>query len=362
MKENSLTLKQQSLWIVGHWKPYRKEISHLLMLTVANAVVLMFYPYMMKRVIEGVEQSLSVQRLLQDVLVFFLISFVHFLIYWWMQTLRVQLNLAFEFAIRMRGFESLLRMGSAFFGTFRTGDLITRLNDDVNGKLSWYMCSGIFRVVEAIGIIVTGLFMMWWINPTLTLYTAGPLPVLVALFVLTGSQLHRKYAAVQKSISELNDSLESCFSGIRVIKAFAAEDNQQQLVNEAIERQRAAEIQAVRWQTLIDALYGNIWQLAIVGVLLAGGAMAIAQEVSLGDIVAFETYVMLLAYPMFDVGQFLVRGRLSAVSIDRINELEQFEPEVHDRQRSPVSARRPDHEPPEDYTVTNQAQLLMRSI
>jgi ATP-binding cassette subfamily B protein len=170
--------------------------------------------------------------------------------------------------------------------------------------------------------------MMLIINPELTLYTATPLPILVAMFVVTGHQLHLRYDAVQKSISELNDSLESCFSGIRVVKAFGVESHQQRLVEQTIEEQRRAEIKAVRWQTIIDSLYGNIWQLAIVAVLLAGGMMVIAGKVTLGDLIAFDTYVLLLVWPMFDIGQFFVRGKLCAVSLDRVAEVESFAPEV----------------------------------
>ena len=267
------------------------------------------------------------------------------------------MNLRFEFSTRLRTFEHLQGLGQSFFHRYRTGDLVTRLTDDVTEKLSWYMCSGIGRVIEALAIILFCLSMMLWMNPVLTLYTAGPLPVLVGLFVFTASRLHARYEKVQDSISELNDSLESCFSGIRVVKAFAAEESQKVIVEEAIEEQRKAEIQAVRWQTIIDSLYGNIWQLAIIGVLLAGGAMAIAGEITLGEIVAFDSYVLMLVWPMFDVGQFIVRGRISRVSIERLTELEDHLPDVRfsdqnetdfENRQHQLTARHTDAEVPND--------------
>jgi ATP-binding cassette subfamily B protein len=150
---------------------------------------------------------------------------------------------------------------------------------------------------------------------------------------------------VQQSISSVNEALENCFSGIRVVKAFTAEPYQRRLVGGAIEGQRQAEIRAVRWQTVVDSLYGHVWQFATVGVLLAGGHMAIDGRLSLGELVAFDSYVLLLVWPMFDVGNFLVRGRLSAVSIDRISELEETMPDVRSDGDAPPPARRPDGEP-----------------
>lgn len=335
----TLPLRDRLRWMSSHWAVYRAEVPLLLGLTLANAGVLVAYPYLLKQIIDGIEDSLSPAFIWRQVGWLFVLGVLHFFIYAVMQYRRALLNLKFEFGARLRAFESVLRMGPEFFSRFRTGDVVTRLNDDVTEKISWFLCSGIFRVIEAATLIVFGVAMMLLINPQLTLYTATPLPFLVGLFVLTGHQLHRRYDAVQKSISELNDSLESCFSGIRVIKAFGVEDHQQRLVEHTIEQQRRAEIQAVRWQTIIDSLYGNIWQLAIVAVLLAGGTMAIAGEITLGDLIAFDTYVLLLVWPMFDIGQFFVRGKLCAVGIDRVAEVENDPPEVVIPETPPPVAR-----------------------
>ncbi len=349
-------------WIAGHWRPYRREIPLILVLTVANAAILIVYPLLLKRIIDGIEQSLSYAYLVHHVFILLGYGAAHFAVYASLQTLRARLNLRFEFGVRMRAFEHLLEAGAATFRRFRTGDLVTRLMDDVGEKLSWFMCSVILRLVEAALVIAFGVAAMLWIDPLLTLCAAGPLPVLVGLFVFTASRLHRRYEEVQQSISHLNDVLESCFSGVRVVKAFAAEPAQRRAVLEAIQRQRRAEIRAVRWQTVIDSLYGNVWQLAIISVLLVGGAMAIEGSVSLGDLVAFGAYVLMLVWPMFDVGQFLVRGKLSAVSIERLEAIEQCRPEVDEPGVASPAVRRPDAPPPADYPASKDRRRPMSVV
>ena len=351
----TLTFRERVRWILGHWAIYRGEVPLLLGLTVANAVVLVAYPFLLKRIIDGIQQSLTPGFLWGQVALLLGVGILHFFIYAVMQYRRALLNMRFEFGVRLRAFESVLRLGPLFFSRFRTGDVVTRLNDDVSEKISWFLCSGVFRVLEAAVLIVFGIAMMLLINPRLTLYTATPLPILVALFVVTGHQLHQRYEAVQQSISELNDSLESCFSGIRVVKAFGVEENQQRLVEHTIEQQRRAEIKAVLWQTIIDSLYGNIWQLAIVAVLLAGGMMVIAGDVTLGDLIAFDTYVLMLVWPMFDIGQFFVRGKLCAVSIDRVAEVERFPPEVWISEAPPPTARHIASAPPEEESIADES-------
>ena len=347
--EVQLGWRRRLAWMAGHWRVYGGHIPVLLTLSAINAAVMMVYPLMIKRVVNGIEESLGVDYLVRSVALLAFFGLGHFAVYGVMQWLRARLNLRFQFGIRVRAFEFLTRLGPSFFGKFRTGDLVVRLNDDVNEKLSWYMCSGIFRVVEALLIIAFGAGAMLSMNPKLTLYTAGPLPLLIALFVVTSNRLQSRYADAQRSISKLSDALESCFSGIRVVKSFAAEAWQQQRIEAAIEENRQAELHAVRLQTIIDSLYGNVWQLAVVGLLIVGGAMVIRGEMSLGDLVAMEFYTTMLVWPMFDVGQFLVRGRLSAVSIDRLAEVENTVPEVHVAEDLLPAARRTDSQPPEDY-------------
>jgi len=339
-------LDQQARWIWQHWRPYRRELPLLIVLTLANAAVLVVTPILMKRVVDDILAAEGFGPILSNVGWIAALGVAHFLVYIVLQGSRARLNVRFDYAVRLRAFEHLVRMGPAFFARFRTGDLVTRLTDDVQDKLSWYMCSGLLRTLEAVTLIAFGVAMMLRLSPELTLWAAGPLPVLIAIYIATSTRLQARYLTVQTSISRLNDSLENVFSGIRVVKAFAAEPYQQRLVADRVERQREAEVRAVRWQTVIDSLYGHIWQFAIIGVLLMGGRMAMQGKITLGDLVAFDAYVLLLVWPMFDVGQFLVRGRQSSVSIERITAVEDPEPEVDEPVPSP-RPRRPD-DPPVD--------------
>jgi len=335
-------LRAQAAWIAGHWRPYRGEILILLTLTVIHAAVIVIHPIILKRIVNGIESDLTFGYLAENVAALVALGMMTFVLYASLQTMRARLNLRFDFGVRMRAFESILRMGPTFFSRFRTGDLVTRLTDDITEKLSWYLCSGIFRLVEAVILILFGVAMMIRLNAELTLYAAGPLPVLIGLWILTGNRLEQRYQRVQRSISELNAALEGCFSGVRVVRAFAAEAAHQETIDAAIARQRREEIRAVRWQTLLDALYGHIWQFAIIGVLLAGGAKAIRGEITLGELIAFDAYVLMLVWPMFDVGQFFVSARLSAVTLSRIAEVEEVTPEVREHDDAAPRVRRPD--------------------
>jgi len=242
---------------------------------------------------------------------------------------RAYMNVRLEWEFRQDAFNRITAKGPDFFNRFKTGDLVTRLTDDVSEeKTAWFACSGIFRLYESLILIGFSLVMMLAINPALTVWTTLPLPVLVLVFTKSSSMLHRRYDFLQKRISIVNDTMEACFSGIRVIKAYLREPDQSRRFAEAAEARQAAEISAIRVQAIMESLWGYVWQVGIVVVLLAGGLYVIRGKLTIGEFIAFDSYVLMLIYPMFDVGNFLVRGMRASASIDRMMELESHLPMI----------------------------------
>jgi ATP-binding cassette subfamily B protein len=251
-------------------------------------------------------------------------------LYSFVQCHRAWMNLKLEWLFRQDAFAKITERGPDFFNRFRTGDIVTRLTDDVAEKLSWFACSGIFRLYEALLLVVFTVVMMASIDPVLTFWSVAPLPLLIVIFFKSSSLLDKRYDHLQTRISRLTDVMEACFTGIRVVKAYVKEKTQRSKFDAALSERRTAEIAAVRTMTVIDSLYMYIWQFGILIVLLVGGYMVIGSGLSLGKLVAFIYYEVSLVFPMFDIGQFLVKSRQSAVSIERLSELERFAPMVVD--------------------------------
>ncbi len=255
-------------------------------------------------------------------------AIVIFAVYASVQGTRAWMNTRLEWEFRQRVFDSTTEKGPNFFNTYRTGDLVTRMTDDVAEKLSWFACSGIFRFYEALLVVCFAVYQMVNLNAELTLYTVTPLPILVVIFMLTSSALDRRFDRLQSRISDLNSVMEACFSGIRVVKAYSREEMWHRRFAKTMAERRAAEIGVVRAWAGIESLYMYIWQVGLALVLLVGGAMTVDAKITVGDFVAFSTYIMFLVYPMFDIGQFVVKSRQSAVSIGRLMEVQNFAPMV----------------------------------
>lgn len=249
-------------------------------------------------------------------------------LYAFVQSHRAWMNLKLEWLFRQDAFNRITGKGPDFFNKFRTGDLVTRMTDDVAEKLSWFACSGIFRFYEAMLQIIFVVIMMVLIDPMLTLWAAGPLPILIVIFFKTASLLDKRYDHLQSRISSFNDILEACFYGIRVVKAYVREKAQKGKFDIAAIDRRQAEIDTVKVQTVIESMYFYIWQISIMIILVAGGYFIMNADLSRGKLGTFLFYTVWLVFPMFDIGQFLVKSRQSAVSINRLKELEDVPPMV----------------------------------
>ena len=343
-------------WLMSGYSDYKLMLAWLLIGTPIFAAVVMAQPLILKYAFDVIGNgSGEVPRWLEPLrslvsdyglppiaqagVMLIIFAAAALVIYLILQNSRAWMNVKLEWIYRQRGFDATTQMGPDFFNHFRTGDLVTRMTDDVAEKMSWFACSGIFRFYEALCLVIFGLVMMFDLNVRLTLYTIGPLPILVIVFMKTSSLLDKRYERLQKRISDLNSTMESCFSGIRVVMAYNRRALWSKKFADIISERRASEINVVRAQGGIELLYMYIWQFGLIAVLIVGGMMAIRGGVSIGDMVAFISYSVAMVYSMFDIGQFLVRGRQSAVSIGRLLEITDFPPMVRNGNHEHVDVK-----------------------
>jgi ATP-binding cassette subfamily B multidrug efflux pump len=346
-------MRDKILWF---WKYYRRfpwVLAVLLILTPVQAMFQTYTPRLMEFSIDyiksGVVANNSIARFIVNFgqslrlkveqalpLSFIALGLIAFVLYAFVQAHRAWMNRRLDWEIRQQAFNGITYKGPDFLNKFRTGDIVTRLTDDIEGKLSWFACSGIFRFYEALMMVTFTIIMMVTINPWLTLMTAGPLPILIFIFFKSSSLLDKRYDHLQTSISSFNGVVEACFTGIRVVKAYVQEKAQTSRFHVALMQRRDAEISAIRAGTVVDSMYMYIWQFGVIIVLLAGGTMVIKTRLTTGELFAFVYYGVWLFFPMYDIGQFLVKYLQSSVSIERLVELEKVAPMVRDSGSLPV--------------------------
>ncbi|HPX67598.1 MAG TPA: ABC transporter ATP-binding protein [Candidatus Syntrophosphaera sp.] len=320
-------------WIVNKWMTQKWFLLIMLLFTLGSSAVAIAHPIVFGRLIDllkGIlaspdrypEPMAEVNRIIWIMLGLGAAQ----LVTGFYPAVRGWVNIRFENMLRMFYFKFILGKDFRFFQKFRTGDVVTRLTDDLTdySKISWFMCSGIFRAVNSFSLIMFTLAVMFSISPKLTLLSIAPLPLMMVVFYFTSDKLYRNFELNQQAISEINSQLEMSFSGIRIVKAFVSEEKYNRFFDLALARRFKTEMGVVKLNAVLHLIYEYIDYFAQIGVIIFGGYMAVKGRISVGTFYMFYTYLSMMIYPLLDLPQLFVSGKQAFVNIDRLEEMKDF--------------------------------------
>jgi ATP-binding cassette subfamily B protein len=234
-----------------------------------------------------------------------------------------------EYDLRTTIYEHLTTLSFSFYDRVQSGQLISRANSDIRSVQMFLTFMPI--VALSLGTFVVALGIMLAVNVPLTLVAVAPLPFVYVVGVKMRDLLFPISWIVQARTADVATIVEENVTGARVVKSFAAEGSQLDALAGAARRLQWASIRQVDVRARYAPVMEALPRLGLAAVLLYGGLLAIDGEVTVGTIVAFSTYVVLLQAPFRILGFMLMLGQRAAASADRIYEILDAEPEVVDR-------------------------------
>jgi ATP-binding cassette subfamily B protein len=324
-----LSLKEHVLWMWGYWRPHRFLLVFMAAFTLLSTAVAVAYPLVFRTVIDrvsGIFGSGTTDADIRDImLILGAILLGHFISRLYPAT-RAMVNARLERDIRDDVFGRLMRKDYHFGNAFRTGDVVTRLTDDIAEwpKVSWFACSGIFRAVESSSKLIFCLGAMFVMSPKLTALSVIPLPIMMWIFYMLRHRMRHYMEESQKYVSRTNNLLESVFSGIRIVKAFSAEDAQSKQLSATLRDRVEILMGLVKLQVVLFSLDTFASRLGQMVVIVYGGFLVIGGELSIGTLFAFYVYLDMLTGPMMDIPFLFMTGQQAFVSIDRVEEIRAF--------------------------------------
>lgn len=242
-----------------------------------------------------------------------------------------------EFDIRSAMFRRLLLLDQGFYGQAHTGDLMTRVTNDLSA-VRQFLGPGINSLMTAALFIAVAGTLLFQTNAILALLVLLLLPVITLLFVVVGGRMREIFRNVQDQFGDLSTRAQENFSGIRTIKAYAQEEAEIRVFREENEQYRAMNVRYVQLSGLlwpsITLTMGAIGAL----ILLVGGQYVAAGTMSLGDLVLFNTYLALLAWPMVNLGWTVNLYQQASASLGRIAEVLHRRPMIDSPAESPAHA------------------------
>ncbi|ADQ16362.1 ABC transporter related protein [Leadbetterella byssophila DSM 17132] len=207
----------------------------------------------------------------------------------------------------------------AFFKQNSTGDLMARISEDVS-KVRMYLGPAIMYLLNMfvlVGIVVSYMFS---VNVRLTWFVLIPLPLLSLSIFIVSSIINRRSERIQKSLANLSTNAQETYSGIRVIKSFAAEDKfYDQFEKESLKYQYES-LKLARVDSLFHPIMIFLIGMSTIICVYVGGQEVMAGKISLGVIAEFVMYVYMLTWPMTALGWTSGQIQRAAASQKRINE------------------------------------------
>ncbi len=323
-------------WIREVWRERQGLIWLLLFLTLLSSAVAVAFPLLTKQLFDLLQNAIDTKMSesaamakVKTIALYFVAIGVAGFVAGIFPGIRGALNIVFDYIVRKRYFGEVIKKDLRFFSKFRSGDVITRLTSDISDfpKLSWFLCSGIFRAVESASKVTFCVIAMLSLDWRLALASLASLPVMLFVFTRTQSAIYDRVNKNEQAISAINNQLEMSFSGVRVIKAFAGEEKYNTFFWEALARRFDTEMGVIRLETVMQLIYQYIDYVAQIALVFVGGLMVTKHRISIGTFYAFYNYLNMLIYPVLDIPQLFVFGKRAFVNIDRLEEMREYEPE-----------------------------------
>ncbi len=232
--------------------------------------------------------------------------------------------------MRQRLYTHMTRMSPQFFREHRTGDLMARATNDISA-LEMTAGEGVLSGIDGLvtGILVIAI-MMVLISWKLTLLALLPFPFMAWYFMIIGKRLHSGFRDAQERFSDLNDRVQESVSGIRMVRAFGLEQQEDREFLRIADRAAEANIRVAATDSLYDpAIFitvGSSFLLCI----SAGAVLVEDEQLTLGQLTSFTMYLGFLIWPMFAYGWLLNIVERGSAAWERIESLLQTPSPVQD--------------------------------
>ena len=232
--------------------------------------------------------------------------------------------------MREKLFNHFTRMSPSFYQKRRVGDLMAHATNDINA-VQQTAGMGVLTLVDSLstgGFVI--LTMAFTINWKLTLIALIPLPFMIFLTSYYGKLLRKRFRFAQEAFSDLNDKTQESISGMKVIKTFGKQEEDIVDFTKLSTDVVAKNMRVAKVDALFNPTITGIFAVSYILSFFFGTKFIIAGDMTIGDMVAFSTYLGLLVWPMLAFGFLFNIVERGNASYSRIMELLSITPEIKD--------------------------------
>ena len=316
---------------------YKWKLLLGIFITIISRIFSLFTPKLVGNSMTLIEKStLDVDQiggklevlLLRNILIILSASLISGFFTFLMRQTIINVSRHIEFDLKNEIYNHYQSLCSLFYKTNRTGDLMSRITEDVS-KVRMYVGPAIMYSINTITLFVIVISFMFSISPSLTIYSLIPLPILSFTIYTLSKKIHLKSTLVQEYLAKLSTFSQEVFSGIKIIKSY----NMQKVVSSKFDnysnssKNRSIDLSKV--QALFFPLMILLIGISNIIVIYVGGNQYIDGKINIGVIAEFIIYITMLTWPVAVVGWVTSIIQQAEASQKRINNFLNSKPSVN---------------------------------
>ena len=278
----------------------------------ANSIALAG-PWLIKHAIDDLQSALTLDKVREYAVALLVLAIAGGFFRFLMRRIIIGASREFEYDLRNDFFAALQRMHLGYFQHTRTGDLMSRATNDLSAVRMMIGPAVMYASSTGLTFIVA-IVLMLSINPRLAGLALLPLPFVSILVKYFGAAIHHRFEKIQEQLSDISAVTQESLAGVRVVRAYGQEAFEIERFRRANEEYVVRNRALIRLQGMYFPSMGLLMGVGALLVLWIGSRDVIAGRMTVGELVAFNTYLMMLGWPMIAFGwvtNLLQRGMAS---------------------------------------------------
>ncbi len=284
-----------------YFKKYRRNyVVGTICIFLTNGIWILF-PQVIRRAVDDLHGGVTRHKLVTYALLLLAVAIAKGIFQYLTRSIVIGVSREIEFDLRNDLFQHLEGLSYSYYQRTRTGDIMARATNDLNA-VRMLLGPAIMYSANTIVFTAGALMFMLWISPKLTLYAFLPLPIVSITIQYFGQRIHERFERIQAMFSDISARAQENFSGARVIRAYVQEEAEIAAFETSNLEYISRSLKLVRLMGMLWPTLETMLGLAIVLVLWLGGREVIAGRITVGDFVAFNTYMVQLTWPVIASG------------------------------------------------------------
>jgi ATP-binding cassette subfamily B multidrug efflux pump len=316
-------------------KRYRRDFFWGGVSVVLSNAIWILFPQVLRAAIDALQRGVTQEKVLRYAILIVAVSLAKGVFLFLTRWIIIGISREIEFDMRNDLFRHLERQAASYYAERRTGDIMARMTNDLNA-VRQLLGPAIMYSANTVLFTIGAVFFLVRISPVLTLVALVPLPLASILVQTIGRKIHERFERIQAQFSEISAQAQENFSGARLVRAFAQEEPQ-------IASFEMANLENMRRGLRLVQLMGMLWPtlefilgLSLAVTLLVGGHQVLSHRITVGQFVAFNTYMVMLTWPIIALGWVVNLVQRGTASVIRIDELLKHKPSIDDAEADPA--------------------------